>query len=136
MKNAIKLIHPRVRQALDLIGKHLTEDKSIKLSQVGHAWACVRIQVWFTRTTDQGCSMRRAAIMGPMKREHEHEISAAVGRREERYRTLKEHDKEIAVPDFWKMTCVKRIMLFGEIPKAGEHSEKAFKNEFRAIVME
>ena len=43
-------------------------------------WAYLRIHLWFTRTTDQGRSMRRAAIMQPPKCTHECEISAAIER--------------------------------------------------------
>ena len=74
--------------------------------------------------------------MQPPKCQHEHEISAAVGRWEEKYRILKEDDREIDLPDSWKMTAL-RGMLCGEIQKSVEHREKEFKtyDEFRAVVM-
>ena len=99
-------------------------------------WAYVRIHLWFTRSTDQSRSMRRAAILNPSKCQYEHEISAAIERWEEKYRTLKEDDREIEFPDAWKMTSLK-MMLCGEIQKSVEHREKEFKtyDELRAVVM-
>ena len=36
-------------------------------------WAYLRIHLWFTRTTVQGRSLRRAGIMNPTRCKHEHE---------------------------------------------------------------
>ena len=62
-------------------------------------WAYINIHLWFTRTRDQGRSMSRAATMDPTKCQREHEMSAAVERWEERYRTIKEDAREIVLPD-------------------------------------
>ena len=43
-------------------------------------WAYLRIHLWFTKTTAQGKSVRRSAIMTPTRCKHEHEISAAIER--------------------------------------------------------
>ena len=70
------------------------EEKLESYNQGEGLWAYLRIHLWFTRTTDQGRSMRRAKIMMPTKCNHEHEISAAVERWEDQCRTLCEADKE------------------------------------------
>ena len=74
--------------------------------------------------------------MTPAKCTHEHEISAAVERWEEQYRTLCEDDRESTLPDSYKMTALKMI-LCGEIAKSVEYREKEFKTyeELRAVVM-
>ena len=74
--------------------------------------------------------------MNPARCKHEHEISAAIERREERYRILKEDDRELELPDSWKMTALQAI-LCGEIQKNAEHREKEFKtyDELRSVVM-
>ena len=74
--------------------------------------------------------------MNPTKCKHEHEISAAIEKWEERYRVLKEEDRELELPDSWKMTAL-QSMLCGEIQKSVEHREKEFKTyeELRATVM-
>ena len=59
------------------------EEKLESCTQGKGLWAYIRIHSWFTRTTDQGQSMRRAAVMQPPKCTHEHEISAAIARWEE-----------------------------------------------------
>ena len=99
-------------------------------------WAYVRVHPWFTRTTDQGRSTRRAAIMRPPKCTHEHEISAATERWDEKYRALRDDDREMEFPDSWKMIAL-RMMLCGEIQKSVEHREKEFKTyeEPRAVAM-
>lgn len=87
-------------------------------------------QPWFTRTTDQGRSLRRAAIMEAPKCNHEHEISAAIECWQEKYRVLQEDDREMDPPRFVEdertMTAL-RMMLCGEIQKSVEHREKEFK---------
>ena len=74
--------------------------------------------------------------MHPPKCTHEHEISAAVERWEEKYRALGEDGREMELPDSWKMTAL-RMMLCGEIQKSVEHREKEVKTyeELRAVVM-
>ena len=74
--------------------------------------------------------------MHPPKCIHEHEISAAIERWEEKYRALREDDKTMELPDEWKMTAL-RMMLCGEIQKSVEYREKEFKtyDELRAVVM-
>ena len=74
------------------------EEKLESRTQGEGLWAYVRIHSWFTRTTDQGRSMRRAAIMQPPKCVHEHDISAAIERWEEKYRALREDDWEMELP--------------------------------------
>ena len=80
--------------------------------------------------------MRRAAIMQPPKCTHEHEISNAIERWEEKCRALREDDREMELPDSWKMTAL-RMMLCGEIQKSVEYREKEFKTyeELRAVVV-
>ena len=55
---------------------------------------------------------------------------------EERYRVLKEEDRELDLPDSWKMTAL-QSMLCGEIQKSVEYREKEFStyDELRLIVM-
>ena len=61
------------------------EEKMDGCNQGEGLWAYLRIHLWFTRTTEQGKSSRRAAIMNPSRCKHEHEISGAIERWEERY---------------------------------------------------
>ena len=95
----------------------------------------MRIHLWFTRTTAQGGSLRRAAIMNPQKCKQEHEISASIEKWEERYRVLKEEDRELELPDSWKITAL-QSMLCGEILKSVEYREEQFNmyEELRATV--
>ena len=80
--------------------------------------------------------MRRAKIMMPPKCTHEHEISAAVERWGEQYRTLCDDDMESILSDSYKMTALK-MMPCGEIQKSVEHREKEFRTyeELRSVVM-
>ena len=112
------------------------EEKLESCTQGEGLWAYVRIHSWFTRTTDQGRSKRLAAIMNPSRCVHEHEISAAVERWEEKYRALREDDRTMELPDVWKITAL-RMMLCGEIQKSVEYREKEFKtyDELRSVVM-
>ena len=80
-------------------------------------WADLRIHLWFTRTTAQGRSIRRAAIMNPPRCKHEHEIPAAIEKWDERYRTLKKDDRELELPDSYKMIALQGI-LCGEFKRA------------------
>ena len=98
-------------------------EKLDRCNQGEGLWAYLRIHLWFTRTTAQGRSLRRAAIMNPTKCKHEHDISAAIEKWEERYRVLKEEDIELELPDSWKMTAL-QSMLCGEIQKSVEYPEK------------
>ena len=50
------------------------EEKMDGCNQGDGLWAYLRIHEWFTRTTAQGRSLRRAAIMNPPRCKHEHEI--------------------------------------------------------------
>ena len=99
-------------------------------------WAYLRIHLWFMRTTAQGRSVRRAAIMNPARCKHEHEISGAIERWEERCRNVQKDDKELELPDSWKMTALHGI-LCGEIQKNVEYREKEFStyDELRSTVM-
>ena len=74
--------------------------------------------------------------MNPARCKHEHEISAAIEKWEERYRILKEDDRELELPDSYKMTAIQGI-LCGEIQKSVEHREKEFQSydELRSTVM-
>ena len=47
------------------------EEKLESCNQGEGLWAYLRIHLWFTRTTDQGRSMRRAKNMTPTKCTHE-----------------------------------------------------------------
>ena len=75
------------------------EEKMEGCRQGEGMWAYLRIHLWFTRTTAQGRSVRRAGIMNPARCKQEHEISAAIERWEGRYRILKEDDGELELPD-------------------------------------
>lgn len=99
------------------------EEKMEGCAQGEGLWAYFRIHLWFTRTTAQGKSLRRAAIMNPARCKQEHEISAAIEKWEERYRILKEDDRELELPDSYKMTAIHGI-LCGEIQKSVEYREK------------
>ena len=71
------------------------EEKMDGCNQGEGLWAYLRIHLWFTRTTAQGSSLRRAGITNPPRCKHEHEISAAIEKWEERYRTLQKDDREL-----------------------------------------
>ena len=85
------------------------EEKMEGCAQAEGLYAYFRIRTRFTRTTAQGRSLRCAAIMNPPGCKHEHEISAAVEKSEERYRILKEDDRELELPDSRKMTAIHGI---------------------------
>ena len=74
--------------------------------------------------------------MTPTRCKHEHEISSAIEKWEEKYRSIREEDKELDLPDSWKMTAIQGI-LCGEIQKHIEYREQDFKtyDELRSIVM-
>ena len=74
--------------------------------------------------------------MNPPKCKHEHEISAAIEKWEERYRILKEDDRQLELPDSYKMTAIQGI-LCGEIQKSVEYRDKKFQSydELRNTVM-
>ena len=83
--------------------------------------------------------MRRAAIMQPPKCTHEHQISAAIERWEEKFRALREDDREMELPDSWQMTAL-RMMLCGGIQKSVEYREPNIEelktyHELRAVIM-
>ena len=73
--------------------------------------------------------------MNPSRCKHEHEISGAIDRWEERYRNVQKDDKELELPDSWKMSALHAI-LCGEIQKNVEYREKDCKTyeELRSIV--
>ena len=112
------------------------EEKLEGCAQGDGLWGYLRIHLWFTKTTAQGKSMRRSAIMTPTRCKHEHEISAAIEKWEEKYRILKEEDKELELPDSWKMTAI-QALLCGEIQKHIEYREQDFRtyDELRSVVM-
>ena len=112
------------------------EEKLEGCAQGDGLWGYLRIHLWFTKTTAQGKSMRRSAIMTPTRCKHEHEISAAIEKWEEKYRILKEEDKELELPDSWKMTAI-QALLCGEIQKHIEYREQYFRtyDELRSVVM-
>ena len=99
-------------------------------------WAYIRIHHWFSRTTDQGKNARRLAIMDPPQCKHDHEIPQAIEEWEERYRILKDEDKESELPESWRMTALKKI-LCGDIRKHIELREEEIKSydELRKIIM-
>ena len=74
-------------------------------------------------------------VMNPEPCKHDHEIAAAVEEWEERYRILKEEDKESELPESWRMTSLKR-RLCGDIKKHVELQED-FKSyeELRSTIM-
>ena len=74
--------------------------------------------------------------MKPSRCKHEHEIPGAIGRWEERYQDVQKDDKELELPDSWKMSALHAI-LCGEIQKNVEYREKDFKTyeELRSTVM-
>ena len=73
--------------------------------------------------------------MNLLRCRHEHEISTAIEKWEERYRILKEEDKESELPESWRMTSLKRL-LCGDIKKHVELQEE-FKSyeELRTTIM-
>ena len=74
--------------------------------------------------------------MSPARCKHEHEISGAIERWEERYRNVQKDDKELELPDSWKMKALHAI-LCGEIQKNVEYREKEFRTyeELRSTVV-
>ena len=78
--------------------------------------------------------MKRAGITNPTRCKHEHEVSTAIKRWEERYRILKEDDRELELPDSWKMTA---LQFSAEKSKRTSSTERDFKtyNELRSVVM-
>ena len=115
-------------------GEALSKLKSV--NQGEGVWAYIRIHHWFSRTTDQGKNARRLAIMDPPQCKHDHEISQAIEEWEERYRILKDEDKESELPESWRMTALKKI-LCGDIRKHIELREEEIKSydELRKIIM-
>ena len=115
-------------------GEALSKLKSV--NQGEGLWAYIRIHHWFSRTTDQGKNARRLAIMDPPQCKHDHEISQAIEEWEERYRILKDEDKESELPESWRMTALKKI-LCGDIKKHIELREEEIKgyDELRKIIM-
>ena len=69
---------------------------------------------------------QESGIMNPPRCKHEHEISGAIERWEERYRMVQKDDKELELPDSWKIHAIHGI-LCGEIQKNVEYREKEFK---------
>ena len=90
-----------------------TEEKLQRCNQGKGRWAYLRTHWWFTGTTDQGRSMRRAAIMMPISCTHKHAISASIERSEGKYRAFRGDDCEIDLPDSRKMNAL-RMILCGE----------------------
>ena len=74
--------------------------------QRGGLGAYLGIHWWFA----QGRSVRRAGVMNPSRCKQEHEVSAAIERWGERYRILKEDDRELELPDSWEMTALQAIL--------------------------
>ena len=74
--------------------------------------------------------------MNPPQCTHENEISAAVERWKEKYRSFREDVRSMELPDEWKMTAL-RMMLCGETQKSVEYREKDFKtyDDLRSVVM-
>ena len=74
--------------------------------------------------------------MDPPQCKHDHEISQAIEEWEERYRILKDEDKESELPESWRMTALKKI-LCGDIRKHIELREEEIKSydELRKIIM-
>ncbi len=74
--------------------------------------------------------------MNPARCKHEHEISGAIERWEERCRNVQKDDKELELPESWKMTALHGI-LCGEIQENVEYREKDFSTyeELRSTVM-
>ena len=98
-------------------------------------WAYVRSHQWFSKTTDQGKNNRRMLVMNPEPCKYDHEIAAAVEEWEERYRILKEEDKESELSESWRMTSLKRL-LCGDI-KIHVELQEDFKSyeELRTTIM-
>ena len=59
---------------------------------------------------------RRTNIMNPHPVKHEWEVAGAIGRWEERYRTLHEEEKEECLPEKYRMVALRR-MLTGDIKR-------------------
>ena len=57
-------------------------------------FAFVRMHGWFNKTTDLGKTNRRIDVMKPAQCKHAWEVAAAVETWEEKYRRLKDEDKE------------------------------------------
>ena len=74
--------------------------------------------------------------MAPTRCKHEHEISAAIERWEEKYCILKEEGEELESPDSWKMIAIP-VPLRREIQKHIEDREQDLKTceELRPVVM-
>ena len=84
MSDTLRTINADMWAILSAKAEGEAEEKSESCTQGKGLWAYLRIHSWFSRTTNQGRSMRRTAIMHPPKCTHEHEISAAIERWEER----------------------------------------------------
>ena len=103
------------------------EEKMEDCAQGEGLYAYFRIHSWFTRTTAQGKNLRLAAIMNPPRCKYEHEIFAAIGKWEERYRILEDDGRELELLDSYKMTAI-HGSLCGEIQKSVECREKEFQS--------
>ena len=118
------------RDLWSILNAKADEEALSKLKSVNQGeglWAYIRIHHWFSRTTDQGKNARRLAIMDPPQCKHDYEISQAIEDWEERYRILKDEDKESALPESWRMTALKKI-LCGDIKKHIELREEDIKS--------
>ena len=82
---------------------------------------------FFCKTTEQGKNDRRSMIINPDPCKHEWQIAAAIEEWEERYRILKDEDKESALPESWRITVLRRI-LCGDIKKQIYLSDKDFRS--------
>ena len=99
-------------------------------------WAYVKMHQWFISTTDLGKTNQRVDIMRPPQCKHDWEVAEAVERWEEKYRIIKEEDGDQQLPEKYRMTALKCILV-GDIKKHIELREEELKtyDEMRSIIM-
>ena len=92
------------------------DDKVKSVKQGEGLWAYVRVHGWFNQTTEQGMINRRMGIMNPDPVKNDWELSTAIEKWEEKYRTITEDLQEEGLPDAYRMAAVRR-MLTGDIKR-------------------
>ncbi len=99
-------------------------------------WSYVKMHQWFMSTTDLGKTNQRIDIMRPPQCKHDWEVAEAVEKWEEKYRIVKEEDGDQELPEKYRMTALKCILV-GYIKKHIELREEDIKTyeEMRAIIM-
>ena len=74
-------------------------------------WAYIRAYQWFNTTTELVKMSRIIDIMRPEACKYEHEIAAAVEKRERNYKRIIDEDKAEPLPERYRMTAIKCLLV-------------------------